>query len=993
MPDPDRCPTCGGPLLEGGQCPQCLIRIGLAMGVNGSHVPDGSSIPNDAGGAPSDPEHDGPGEIGPYRVLQKIGEGGMGIVYLAEQLAPIRRRVALKLIKLGMDTRQVIARFESERQALALIHHPHVAAVYDAGAAPDGRPYFVMEYVAGISITEYCDRNRLDIPDRLRLFAQACEAIQHAHQKGIIHRDIKPGNVLVALVDGVASVKVIDFGVAKATTARLTERTLFTQHGIVIGTPAYMSPGQADPFNADVDTRTDVYSLGVLLYELAAGALPFDTSDLLNAAHDEIRRKIREEDPPRPSTRISSLGEASIETARKRRTDPRKLQTELRGDLDWVVMHALDKDPARRYQSPSEFGADIHRYLQHQPVEARPPHTFYRFKKLVRRHRFGVVAASLVFLSLAIGGALATWQAIRATRAEREALREAATVREVATFLQSLFEGADPTVARGQSVTARELLDRGRQRIDRELSAQPEVRARLLALLGDIYRKLGLYSEGDSLLKDALATRERLHGPINRDVAEASYLLGRVTLDRGDYKGAEPMFARAREILEALPAGDRDSGLLASAIAEQAQIAQHFAAYDRAESLYRESLEIRESVFGPSHADVAWSLNGIGGVAYDRGDFGKAEEAYRRALAIQRAMLGDDAPDVALTLSHLASALGRVGRDGEAEPMMVEAVRIQERAFGPVHAEVASALHHLASLYGRQRLLDRAAELLERTHEIRQQLFGPTHNNVAIGFRNLGLTYSLAGDYARADTTLQRALQLDQANLGPNHTAVIWDLNTIGGLERRRKRLDEANRAYSLARERAETSIGTKHPEYERALEGLGFVALARRQFDDAERFFTQALEIQRAAFGDNHFNLVNPIEGLGAVSVQRGQTAQGIEYLERALKSREGAQGPNHPALAENLRTVPTAYQRSGRSQDAEQALMRSITIVEKAHGPEHPEVGASAQALGELLAARGDVEAARAQFTRALEIRRKVFGNSHPDTEASASALARVQ
>jgi serine/threonine protein kinase/Tfp pilus assembly protein PilF len=966
--------------------------MALALGIDSSKVPDASLTPNEESDESSDAELDGPREVGPYRVLRKIGEGGMGIVYLADQQAPIRRRVALKLIKLGMDTRQVIARFESERQALALMHHPHVAAVYDAGAAPDGRPYFVMEYVAGVSITEYCDRNRLDIPDRLRLFAQACEAIQHAHQKGIIHRDIKPGNVLVALADGAATVKVIDFGVAKATTARLTERTMFTQHGIVIGTPAYMSPEQADPFNADVDSRTDVYSLGVLLYELAAGALPFDTAGLLNAAHDEIRRRIREEDPPRPSTRISSLGDASIETARKRRTDPRKLQTELRGDLDWIVMRALDKDPARRYQSPSEFASDVNRYLQHQPVDARPPHALYRFRKLVRRHRLGVVAASLVLVSLTVGGAVATWQAIRAIRAERETRREADTVREVATFLQSLFEGADPTVARGQSVTARELLDRGRQRIERELSAQPEVRARLLSLLGDIYRKIGLYSEGEALLKDALATREQLHGPINRDVAEASYLLGRVTLDRGDYKGAEPMFARARQILEALPPADRDPGLLASAIAEQAQIAQHFAAYDRADGLYRESLEIRERTFGPSHADVAWSLNGIGGVAYDRGDFVKAEEAYRRALAIQRAMLGDDSPDVALTLSHLASALGRVGRDSEAEPMMVEAVRIQERAFGPVHAEVASALNNLASLYGRQGRLDKAAELLERTVAIRTQLFGPTHNNVAIAYRNLGLTYSLAGDYARADADLRHALELDEKNLGPTHTAVIWDLNTLGSLERKRAHIDESARLFSTARERAEQSIGTKHPEYERALEGLAGVALGRNPLDEAERLYAQALEIQQAAYGDNHFNTVNPVEGLGYVYVARGQGAQAIDYLQRGIKLREPAQGVNHPALSQPLRSLAAAYQIAGRSVDAEQALVRAMTIVEKAHGPDHPEVAASAQALGELFAARGDTEAAREQFTRALTIRRKVLGDAHPDTQTSAAALKKL-
>jgi serine/threonine protein kinase/tetratricopeptide (TPR) repeat protein len=971
MSDHAFCPVCNSPLLADGQCPQCLIRLGL----------DAPSVPD---------ESHAPHTIGPYRILDKLGEGGMGVVYLAEQDAPIRRRVALKLIKLGLDTRQVIARFESERQALALMQHPNVAAVYDAGATEDGRPYFVMEYVEGVPITDFCDRNRLDIPARLRLFSQACDAIQHAHQKGIIHRDVKPSNVLVTSVDGPPAVKVIDFGVAKATTARLTEQTFFTQHGVLIGTPAYMSPEQADPFNPDVDTRTDVYSLGVLLYELAAGALPFDTSALLSAGYEEIRRKIREEDPPRPSTRVSSLGDASMAAARNRRTDPRTLQMELRGDLDWVVMRALDKDRARRYASPSEFAADVQRYLLHQPIEARPPQALYRLKKMVQRHRVAVVAAALVALSLTGGGVLAAWQAVRATRAEREARQEATTAREVATFLQGLFEGADPTVARGDTITARELLERGRQRIERDLSAQPDVRARLLALLGDIHRRLGMYPEGTTLLKDALATRERVQGPAHRDVAEATFLLGRVTVDGGDYVAAEKLFERARRILEALPPSAQDPGLLASVINDQARIAFHYSKYDRAGTLYRESLSIQERVLGPSHPDVASSLRGLGAVLYRRGEFANAEEAYRRALAIVRERLGADHPVTGQTLSVLASTLGQMGRDTEAEPLMLEAVRIQEKAFGPMHSQVASELNNLASLYGRQGRQDKAAEIFERTAVILQHIFGEAHQNVAIAFRNLGLTYSLVGEYARSDTYLRRALEIDEKNLGPSNTAVLWDLVTLGNLERKKGDLNEAVRLFTLARERGlASSTGTKNPEYERALEGLGAVAIVRRNLGEADRLYSEALAIKRAANGDNNVTLAGPLEGLGAVLVARGNGSQAIEPLGRALALREATQGKNHPALSETLRKLASAYRLTGRSDDAEKALVRAMTIVEKAHGPDHPEVAASAQALGELLVARGDADGARAQFSRALAIRRKMLGNQHPDTLASAAAL----
>ena len=630
--------------------------------------------------------------VGPYRLLQPIGEGGMGSVWLADQQQPVHRQVALKLIKAGMDTAQVIARFEAERQALALMDHPAIAKVFDAGATSEGRPYFAMEYVKGEPITAYAVRHKLPLRQRIDLFMEVCKAVQHAHQKGIIHRDLKPSNVLVTIRDDAAVPKIIDFGVAKAMTQSLTDRTLVTEFGAVVGTPEYMSPEQAEMSGLDVDTRTDVYALGVILYELLTGTLPFDGKALRQQSLEDVRRTIRDVDAPKPSTRVATA--TTVHPVQAQFT--REWATRLRGDLDWITLKALEKDRTRRYGSASDLEADLRRYLDNVPVLACPPTTTYRIGKFVRRHRGGVAAASAAAVMLLVVAAMTLVQARRVARERDRANAEALTATQVSDFLAGLFKVSDPSESRGKTLTAQELLERGTSRIESELASQPEVQARLLMTLAGVYEGLGMFAKQGELAEKAHAIRSRLVGADAQDTINALTMVGSSRYKRGQYDEAERMW---KQVLERTRAnlGTNDRVYLV-ALSNYSSVLAALGRWKEAEVTTREALDASRRLFGETSSRAVTSMANLGAILQMVDKPAEAQTYYRAAIEESRKQRGADHPGTLVYMSNLAESLEDQGKLAESESLHREVLTARRRVLPAQHSSTAVSLVNLASV-------------------------------------------------------------------------------------------------------------------------------------------------------------------------------------------------------------------------------------------------------------------------------------------------------
>jgi serine/threonine protein kinase/tetratricopeptide (TPR) repeat protein len=900
--------------------------------------------------SPSDAGDDAIGTvIGRYRIIQKIGDGGFGAVYMAEQRQPVRRTVALKILKPGMDSEQVIARFEAERQALALMDHPNIARVIDAGTTEQGRPFFVMELVRGPSITDYCDQHTLTLRERVGLLMHVCLAVQHAHQKGVIHRDLKPNNVLVAEDEDTPVPKVIDFGIAKATSSRLTDRTLVTEFRQFLGTPEYMSPDQADPGASDVDTRTDVYSLGVLLYELVTGTTPFDSAELRRASYADIQRTIREVEPPKPSSRLLTLATRdrkaadaparAEDIARLRRTDTGALRRAVRGDLDWIIVKAMEKDRSRRYATAKDLADDLERYLEDRAVDAGPPSTSYNFRKFVRRHRLGVITGSLVAAALVAGLSLASVGLVQANRArdilqierddadearalaERTAVlanRQAAKAALLNDFLRSMLRAVDPTKAMGREVSVRFILDEAADAIaDGALADHPEAEASLRMTLGETYHALGLYPAAQEQIQVAQGMFREHLGQDHAETLRADYALARVLRVLGRFADAEGLLRRTLETQRTTLGEDHEQ--TTDTMAELALALWGPGRYAEAEPLHRRIYEIRRRLHGPRHAETLTSMGNLGMVCRALGKTAEAEDLLRRAHIACREVFGMDHPATARAMYNLGLLLEDLTQYDGAESLYRDTYQVDRRIFGPDHPETLAPMNSLVRvLLLRGKIEEMRPLIVERLSHLRRATQRPDADALtfhAYAWELLTCEPIDLRDPVPALPAAQRAVEIDQG-----HDANM--LRTLAVAYEQNGDLDSAIETQRSAIAQARAGGPYNRAELERRLVDLlvakgDFVGLAGISWDRLASGLGGTISTD-SSLGDS---LVLQSEDL----LSQGRYDDAAALLRGCLAMREKALPQGHWLIADARSRLAEAFVGAGQYQEAETLLLEA--------------------------------------------------------------------
>jgi serine/threonine protein kinase len=969
---------------------------------------------------------------GKYKLVEEIGEGGMGTVFMAQQTEPVKRAVAVKIIKAGMDSRAVLARFEAERQALAMMDHPNIAKVLDAGTVGDseprpigsgqdsplpigrgsGRPFFVMELVKGTPITRYCDEHRLTPRQRLELFVPVCQAIQHAHQKGIIHRDIKPSNVLVAMYDDRPVPKVIDFGVAKAAGQTLTDKTLMTGFGALVGTPEYMSPEQASLNNLDIDTRSDVYSLGVLLYELLTGTTPVDKKSLGKAAILEILRIVREVEAPRPSAKLSTI-DTLPSVAANRGTEPAKLSRLMKGELDWLVLKALEKDRTRRYETANALARDIQRYLADEVVEARPPSVRYRVSKFVRRHKGQVIAASLVLLALLAGITGTTIGLFQAESARRDEAQQRAAAEKA---------------AEAESLAKRDAETR-RQEAERNLAFAKKGNE----ILGSVFAGLDPNANYATVAELRNALRDNLNKAVKDlegsaigeplEVAAMQDTLGRSLCGLGEGFLAVEVLQKALATFKA-KLGPDDTDTLTSMI-DLAWAYQHIGQVPKAVTLYEETLAKCKAKFGPDHLDTLHSMNNLAiayrangqiaqsvtlleetfvklkakpdlkhpellfGVmdnlarAYEaNGQLAKAMPLFEEALAKTKAKFGPDHPSTLICMSHLAFAYLSSGQVARAVPLFEESLEKRKAQLGPDHPNTLASMDSLALAYQASGQLAKAVPLFEEALAKQKAKLGPDHPDTLGSMYNLAGAYRDSGQLAKAVPLYEETLEKHKAKLGPDHPNTLLSMNNLAAAYWKLKRLNRSIPLFEEALKRQEKQLGRQHPDTLLSLANLGVNYRDAGRLVEAIPLLEEALEKMKAKLGPDQPDMLSCMNNLAGAYKDSGQPAKSVPLLEETLEKRKAKLGPDHPDTLETMNNLAVAYQESGQLTKAMPLIEETLEKRKAKLGPDHSDTLTSMNNLAAAYWRLKRLDRSIPLLEEAVRRREKLMGRQHPDT-----------
>jgi serine/threonine protein kinase len=885
-----------------------------------------------------------------YRLLEEIGAGGMGTVWKAEQKQPVRRTVALKLIRPGMDSRTVLSRFEVERQALAVMDHPNIARVLDGGTTENGRPFFVMEYVKGVPLTRYCNDARLSIAQRLALFVPACQAVQHAHTKGVIHRDLKPSNILVCLQDGQPMPKVIDFGLAKAIHQPLTEHTLHTAHGALVGTPLYMSPEQAEPNNLDVDARTDVYALGVILYELLTGSTPVERGRFHQAAWHEMLRMIKEEEPQRPSARLS--GSDSLPSlAAQRQLEPVRLTRLLRGELDWIVMKALQKDRSRRYETANSFARDIERYLHDEPVDAGPPSAAYRLQKFSRKHRMALALVAAFAAVLMGATAVSTWQAVRATRAEAAAVRaydaealqrrlaleqrdravqaedqakrSETEARSVLGFFRERVLSAPRPEGQegglGREVTLRAALDAAEPGIAARFAEAPTVEAAIRDALGESYSYLGETALAIRQLERARTLRVAELGRDHPDTLESMNKLAVNYWQSGRIADSVALHEETLRLRRARLGADDPATI--GTINDLALAYQDAGRLSEAITLLEQVRKPFEEKVGRDHPDTLSSMNNLAVAYREAGRLGDAlplyEETHRRLLA----KLGPDHPFTLYSMHNLASGYEAAGKRDLSIPLFEETLKLRKAKLGADHPNTLNTMNNLANAYQNDGKLNLALPLYEETLKLRKAKLGADHLDTLNSTNNLAMGYRAAGKLELALPLLEENLKLSRARLGPEHPFTLIAMNNLAKCYRNANKLDKAMPLFQEAAAGFEKRQ-FRHAHAGRTLSDLISAHEDLKQFSDAEGWRRKWLGVLKERDGVDSLPYANELGALGANLLQQKKWTEAEPVLREALALLEQKE-PGGWAMHSNQSLLGSALLEQKRYSEAESLVL----------------------------------------------------------------------